>query len=212
MDTTILLSAVVGGLVGSLVTIVLTKVTSIVVQGREHKLSLQSSFFERKITAAENAMSQWHATASLLSGIVSLYERMTSKEREFEYELFRVTNDALISQWQEISQTAHDVANTVILYFDTDDNSFINAEVIRNLLDRLSSIRSLDISLKFALDMFEKFKGTRKEEAAWNEVERIMEEYRSNLIDITAIFGQVQTEMIDFLRAVRKEVRRYEPR
>ena len=210
MDHTIFMSALLGGLIGSLITIIAAKVTAIALKGRDHRLSLQKAFFEKKLHAAECALAQWHATASLLSGLVSLYERVTSKERELEFELFRVTNDALVTQWQGISQTAHDMANTVLLYFDAGDSPFINSDGIKKLLDRLSSIRSLDISLKFALDMYDKVRGTRKEEVAWEGVERIMEEYQSNLKDISAIFGEAQQEMVGFLSKIRKEMRKYE--
>ena len=210
MDQTILMSALLGGLLGSLITIIAARLTAFALRRQEHTMSLQRAFFEKKLQAAEHALAQWHATTSLLSGLVLLYERITSKERELEYELFRVTNDALVTQWKNISQSTHDVANVVLLYFDTDDSSFINSDVIKNLLSRLSSIRSLDISLKFALDMYEKVRGSRQEDAVWGEAERIMEEYRSNLKDISAIFGQAQQEMVDFLGKIRKEMRKYE--
>jgi len=209
MDS-VMVSAVMGGAVGSLITIITAKLTGIVLKEREHKRGLQRAFFERKLSAAEHAMAQWHATASLLTGIITLYEQITGKERELEYELFRVTNDAFVSQWQKISQTAHEAANTLLVYFDTEESAFINADGIKKLLDRLSSIRSLDISLKFALDMFDKCKGTRKEGEAWEQVKRIMDQYHSNLKDISAIFGQAQKEMVDFLSTVRKDMRRYE--
>lgn len=212
MDAVLPLEALIGGLVGSLLTIVVSRLFTVMQKSRDHRFALERSFFERKLQAGENAMSQWHATASLLNGIMALYERITIRERELEYELFRVTNDSLITQWQKVSQTVHDLANTIVLYFDTDENTYITGDQFKKLLERLASIRSLDVSLKFALDLYDKFKGSRQEEIAWNEVKRIIEEYQSNLVEITYLFNEAQKEMVDVLQKMRKEVKKFEPR
>ncbi|HNR14252.1 MAG TPA: hypothetical protein PLG17_12540 [Thermodesulfobacteriota bacterium] len=212
METTIALESLFGALAGSLITIILTRAFSILQRKSEQKLVLERLFFERKLQAAEHAMSQWHASAALLQGIVALYERITTKEREVEFQLFRVTSDALTSQWLKISQAANDLANTVVVYFDPEESAFINAEVFKKLLDLLASIRSLDVSLKFALDLYEKYRGTRQEDSAWEEVQRITKDYQATVIEIASIFSDSQKEMVSFLQRIRREVRKYESR
>ncbi len=200
----------IGGLVGSLLTIIVVKALDIAEKRREHRFSLQKSYFQKKLQAAETALAKWDSTASALSGLVALYERVVAKEKELEYELFRMTNESFIAQLKEIAQASNEIANIVLLYFDTDDTATLNSEAFKKFLDRLASIKSLDIPMRFALDFYEKFRGTHHEDEAWGEVERIMKEYQSCLKDLSLSLNEAHREMVDLIGRTRKAMKKYE--
>ena len=199
-----------GALGGALLTIIVVKVLDMGQKRREHRFALQKSYFQKKLRAAETALAKWDSTASALSGLVALYERVVTKEKELEYELFRMTNESFIAQLREIAQASHEIANIVLLYFDTEDTATLNSEAFKKFLDRLSSITSLDIPMRFALDFYEKFRGTHHEEEAWREVERIMKEYQFCLKDLSALLNEAHREMIDLIGRTRKAMKQYE--
>ena len=147
-----------GGFIGSVITVIIMKILDMVQKGKERKFSLQKSYFEKKLQAAEDVLAKWHSKAPALSSLIALYERISTKEKELEYELFRMTNASFILQLKEIAQNSNEIANLVLLYFDTGDSTYLNSEMFKKLLDRLSSIKALDISMKFALDYFRGFR------------------------------------------------------
>jgi hypothetical protein len=51
-------------------------------KGRERRFSLQKSYFEKKLQAAETALTKWDYTVSTLSSLIGLYERISTKEKE----------------------------------------------------------------------------------------------------------------------------------
>jgi len=200
----------IGGLVGSLLTIIIVKALDLAQKRREHRFSLQKSYFQKKLQAAETALAKWDSTASALSGLITLYERVVAKEKELEYELFRMTNESFIAQLKDIAQASNEIANIVLLYFDTGETATLNSEAFKKFLDRLSSIRSLDIPMRFALDFYEKFRGSRHEDEAWREVERIVKEYQACLNDLSSLLNEAHREMIDLIGRTRKAMKRYE--
>jgi len=199
-----------GGLIGSIITIVIIKALDMIQKGREHRFSLQKSYFEKKLQAAETVLTKWDHTVSILSSLIGLYERISTKEKELEYELFRMTNESFTSNLQQIAKASNEVSNIILLYFPTEGSAYLNSEAFKRFLDRLSSIKALDISLKFALDFYDKFRGTKHEEDAWSEVERIIKEYQSNLNDLSSILNEAHKEMMNLMEKIREEMKKYE--
>jgi hypothetical protein len=64
--------------------------------------------------------------------------------------------------------------------------------------------------MKFALDFYEKFRGTHHEDEAWSEVERIMKEYQSCLQDLSSVLNEAHREMVDLIGKTRKGMKKYE--
>ena len=124
--------------------------------------------------------------------------------------LAELLTQSFIAQLKEIAQASNEIANIVLLYFDTEDTATLNSEAFKKFLDRLSSIKSLDIPMKFALDFYEKFKDTHHEDEAWGEVERIMKEYQSCLQDLSSLLNDAHREMVDLIVKTRKAMKKYE--
>jgi len=200
----------IGGLVGSLLTIIAVKALDVAQKRREHRFALQKSYFQKKLQAAETALAKWDSTASALSGLIALYERIVTKEKELEYDLFRMSSEAFSAQLKDIAQASNEIANIVLLYFDTDDTATLNSEAFKKFLDRLSSIKSLDIPMRFALDFYEKFRGSSHEDEAWREVERIVKEYQACLKDLSSLLNGAHREMVDLIGRTRKAMKKYE--
>jgi hypothetical protein len=206
-----LIEVILGSLTGSILTIIVTKTLDMVQKGKEYKYSLQKSFFEKKLQAAEAAVAQWYCIASSLGALASLYERMSSKEKELELEVFRVMNDAFSTQLQQITQASSQIAHSILLYFDVDDSTFWNYEPLKKYLDCLSSLMASGASLKVMLEVYDLSKGTQYEEMARNEVSGILEQCKPHFKDLSNILDQMREEILALLRKVRIEMKKYEP-
>jgi hypothetical protein len=201
---------ILGGLIGSILTIIVAKVLDMVQKGKEHRYSLQKSFFEKKLYAAETAVAQWYSVASSLGALATLYERMSSAEKEFDLEVFRVMNDAFASQLQQLSQASSKIANPILLYFEIDDPTFWNYEPLKRFFDCLSSLMASGASLRVMLEVYNLSKGTKYEELAWNEVRGILDQCKPHFKDLSKVLDQAREEMLILLRKVRMEMKKYE--
>lgn len=201
---------ILAGLIGSIVTVIVTKVLDMIQKQKEYKYSLYKYFFERKIQAAEAAVSKWYSTASSLGSLSILYEQMSSGERELDYEIFMMMNDAFSSQLEQISKASSEISNTIFLYFDIEDTTFWDYEPFRKFLGCLSSIKSLDIPMKVALNFYDKYKETERKEFAWSEVERISKQYKPHFEELSSILDKAQREIVNLLRKVRLEMKKYD--
>jgi hypothetical protein len=202
--------AILGGLIGSVLTIIVTKVLDMIQKGKEHVYSLQKSFFDKKLCAAETAVAQWYTLSSSLGALATLYERMSRAEKEFDIEVFRVMNDAFSSQLQQLSQASSQIANPILLYFDVDDPTFWNYEPLKKYFDTLSSLLASGASLKVMLEIYNLSKGTGYEELAWKEVRVILDQCKPHFKDLSNVLNQAREEMITLLRKIRLEMKRYE--
>jgi hypothetical protein len=205
------IDAVLGGLVGSILTVIVTKVFDLVQTGREHRYALQKSFFEKKLKAAEAAAAQWYSLGSSLGGLAALYERMSSKEKELELEVFRVMNQSLWARLKEISQASNEIANSVLLYFDIDESGFWDYEPLKKFIDSVSSLQALDASYTVMSEVYNRSIGTKYEELAFKEVKRILDEFKPHFKDLSTVLEQGLKEMTILLKKLRTEMREFEP-
>jgi hypothetical protein len=71
------MEAIMGGLVGSIFTVIITKILEIIQKSKEHKYSLQKTFFEKKLQSAEAAVAQWYLAASSCFTPAKLFEYLS---------------------------------------------------------------------------------------------------------------------------------------
>ena len=79
--TLIHFDAILGGLIGSIITVVIGKVLDLIQQSKQHKYSIQKTFFTKKLEVADAAVSQWYLSANLLGSIARLYEQAPVLEK-----------------------------------------------------------------------------------------------------------------------------------
>lgn len=199
-----------GGLIGSIATVIVTKILDMIQRGKEHKYSLQKSFFEKKLQAAAAAVAEWYSTAYSLGGLAALYEQMSTQERELQYEVFKSISDPLSSKLQQISEASNQIANSVFLYFDIEDSTFWDYEPFKMIVDCLSQISAVDMNMKVALDFYDKVKGTEHEDLAWRDVQTVGEQYRSHFKELSDLLAKGHKEMVSLLRKIRMEMKKYE--
>jgi hypothetical protein len=205
------IEAILGGLIGSILTIIVTKALDMVQKGKEHEYSLQKSFFEKKLQAAEAAVAQWYSIASSVGALAALYERMSTTEKEFELEVFKVMHDAFATQLQQISQASSQIGNSILLYFDVDDATLWNYEPLKRYFNSLSSLMASGASLRVMLEVYSLSKGTKYEEVAWNKVRGILEQCQPHFRDLSKVLDQAREEILSLLRKLRMEMKKYEP-
>ena len=87
--------AIIGGLIGSVLTVIISKILDIMQQSREHRYSIQKTFFTKKLEVAEAAVSQWYVSSNVLGSIARLYEQAPVLEKGIERDVFNIMNNSL---------------------------------------------------------------------------------------------------------------------
>ena len=133
---------IIAAILGSLFTIFLNRAFDLFQTKKEQKYKLQTSFFEQKLKAAEAAVTQWSNVATAYTSLSILYQRMKVNE-EFNPNLFDYLNEKFDNQMQEAIKSSEMIANSILLYFDIEDELIYADKPIENLLESLSKIVNL---------------------------------------------------------------------
>lgn len=205
------IDGVLGGLVGSILTVIATKVFDLIREGRQHRYALERSFFEKKLRAAEAAVAQWYLLASSLGALAALYEKMSSSEKELSFEIFKGMHDQFSSQLRRVSEATTEIPQAIPLFFDIEDPTASDYELFRRFLDCLSNVQALDLSLAVTLKVYDVSKGTEYEQTAWAEVKKIDQQYKHCFKELSDVVNEMQKQTVKFLAKIRMEMKKYEP-
>src|SRR4051812_16606764 len=111
--------AILGGLIGSTTTLILTKILDIFADGNKKKIDMQKAFFERKMIAAEGMMSINYSMASAITGLGNLYSIVKEdRDENINWNFFSELNNKLNKQITELEAFSRTASNTFPLYFD----------------------------------------------------------------------------------------------
>src|SRR5690625_7256892 len=128
-----------GGLIGSVLTVVIGKSLEILQKSKEHKYELEKQFFVKKLSAAEAAVMQYSLLSDALSQLIILYSRYAAYETDVGKQL----NENLLKQINEkialSNNASFNIANALGLYFDL-DYYFSNTHILSNFYDTLNSL------------------------------------------------------------------------
>ena len=201
------INVVLAGLIGSILTVVATKILEIIQENRRHKYSLRKIFFEKKIRAIEAAVADWYSFASTFGCLKVLYEQVSDERQEFAPEVFKYINDNLSNQIQRISQSSNKRSNTISLYLDIKD---WDPEIFKEFIRWWSSGAIYSTRINAAMDYYKSVKGTENEDSARQEIFRINAEYDDFFKDISSIFDKTYKDLMKFLNKARQEMIKYE--
>ncbi len=203
------MNAILAGLIGSIITVFITKILDLIHKSKEHKYSLQKSFFARKLKAAEAAVSQWYVTAGAIGALAKLYENAPILEEGVEPEVFEVMNSTFSAQLKKVLELSDDLAHSFLLYFDVDE-SFWENKSIKTYFTKLSSVAALAKSLSVLYALQPKVQRTQDEALVKNKIKELDNQIRSDLKELSSIMENARENIIKLLSQVRNEMKKYE--
>lgn len=203
------MNVILAGLIGSIITVFITKIIDLIQKSKEHKYSLQKAFFERKLKSAEAAVSQWYVTAGAIGALAKLYENAPILEEGLEPEVFEAMNTTFSTQLKKVQELSDNLAHSFVLYFDVDE-SFWEDESMKNYFTKLSSVTALAKSLNLLYELQPKIEGTKYEGFVKNKIKELNHQIRPDLKELSSIMEDARVNIIKLLRKVRNEMKKYE--
>ena len=203
------MNALLAGLIGSILTVFITKVFEIIQKSREHKYSLQKAFFTKKLESAEAAVSQWYITASAIGALAKLYEKAPILDEGLEPQVFELMNATFAAKLNKVEELSNQVAHSFLLYFDVDE-SFWENESIQIYYSKLSSVKTLASSLNILYEFEAKKKGEESRAFFKQKIEELTDQIRPELSALSSVMEEFRVSTIKLLKEVRNEMKKYE--
>ena len=200
---------VLGGLIGSILTVVISKSLEILQKSKEHKYDLQKQFFVKKLSAAEATVMQYSLMSDSISQLIVLYSRYEQNETEIGSQL----NDNLLNQIEERIALANNaslsLANAISLYFDL-TSDFSKNKIISAFYDSLNSLAPYSENVEKTFEQYQRFKGTEHEQKA-HEIYLQSEKYMAyGMSKISTEYQKFDYEIQKQIIQIRNEMKKFE--
>lgn len=206
-----MLDALLGGLVGSILTVVARELLEILRDSKLHSYSLQKYYFEKKLKSAEAASSVWLKSTRTFAGLEGLYEQLSLDDNEkIDEEVFQMIHESFSQQLNTLYKETDEIANSIFLYFDIDDKEFFDNEPLAKLIEKLSKIKSLNDKLDRLFDLEEKF-GAQESTTFKNEIIDTKIEIREEFSKLGKILKATKQSTLKLLKRARSEMKKFEP-
>ncbi|MFP4370588.1 MAG: hypothetical protein ACLFQ4_00005 [Halanaerobium sp.] len=194
-----------GGLIGSIITIIATKIFDMIKMNFEHKNNLKRIYFEKKINAAELAVAKFYSISSNIKGMSTLFEIASENNLEFlDSQIFQHSFKNLSEEISKLDDVTNSLTNSIFLYIDIDDNSAKKLKELINLFAKLKSLREMIfINNK---DLLEKGELSTEEKQRLN---KYLENYKLTLNKIINTFDDIQNQFDLMLKNIRSEYEDY---
>lgn len=204
------MTALLAGLLGSIITVVITKVLDIFERDHEHKNNLRKIIFERKINAAESAAISLVKVGSNIGALSVLYKTLSEEKGKFNAEMFSNINHLFCKKIGDISNTTSDIASTINIFFDLPFELVSQNDHIRRVLVGLSEIQNIDSLIVNAIDYHSTKIGTPEEEPAWDRVAFLIQKLLEKFEMISADYIKIESELQKTVKELRKQIKKYE--
>lgn len=202
-------TGILGGLIGSILTVVVTKFLDIFQKSKEHKYTLQRSFFEKKLLAAEATITQYTILSNALTNLAVLYERIDYEYNEAEEQLQDTLHQQAMQQLEVANNASFIVANSVMLYFDLDSH-FNQNQIIKDFYNLLSSIQTLTETRDNTLKHYESVIGTDFEEAAYQLFNESDQRLNNLMHSISSSYNAFNNQLINVIEQIRNEMKKFD--
>ena len=187
---------VAGGLIGSVVTMMIGKILDLFQKSREHKYSIQKEFFNKKLSSAEVLDSSLQKMTSLYSPLAISLQKMTDFAATEHMEIYSDFFQKHLAKIQKIAEDIDGLSYSAALYFDMEA---IEKSAVTCFEAVMNSVLMLALAAQKVPSANEADKEILKK-----EVIKIFEEMSSAIKSLKATTNEL-------LSQIRIEMRKYEP-
>ena len=204
------LIGILGGLFGSILTVIVTKYLEIQQKKLEYKAALKKEFFLKKITALEKATGQWYLLISAMGSLSSLFKLLPEDtiifDENVEASLIKSIND----QIDKVSGASYEIANSIFLYFDINDDNLWDFEPLDQILRLYGEIGYLKTQMDLLYNYHIQYRGTHLEKEIEIGMEKVENDTKKKILEISSLFDSIKQSYTSHIKAMRNEMKKYE--
>jgi hypothetical protein len=203
------LIGILGGLIGSILTVVITKVLELVQKKNEFNYDLKKQFFTKKLIAAEATIMQYSHLSEALNQLIILFSRY----KESDSKVGKNLNDNLFNQLDQkialANSSALALSSSITLYFDLTSNYSTN-EILTSFYDNLNMLAPYVENVDITHEQYLRFIGTENEKEAYEiylNAEGFLDQAMKNVAEGYKIFD---VELRNQINQIRIEMKKYD--
>lgn len=196
--------------IGSIITIIITKILEIFQRYREHRYYLREKYFERKLSAAEKAVAMWFNMSTSFTAISALYEKFDAFTENAGGKTFEALNNELFSKLAKFQETADNLTNAVYLYFDIESDTSQAKQPLKNMYEGVGILQGLAISAKHFLELKQNSNDEFTQRYVNGKAEELLKETRKQIGRLSEIFSEAQMDVTLGIKTLRKKMKKYD--
>ncbi len=200
------------GLISSLLTVVIQKLLEILQNNKEHKNQLRKTYFEKKIIAGELAVSQFTILRSALINLSTFYKNIINMSSNVGNDVIQNMVLQFNTQLQNAQSATFQLANSIYLYFDLDDEDLFKEESSSRVIVKLEEIGQNLESYNRLLAAYDRATTSETLKALNDETDKIekqMEVALNEISELTNKSGETYKKMV---AQIRSEMKKFEPK
>ena len=195
----------------AIVTIAVTKLLELWQQSRDHTHQLKKAFFEKKLAAAEHAVSMWYSMSSSYSALSALYEKIPELQGKATGALLESINNSYFAQLNKLTESSSQFANAVYLYFDFESDTAKAKEPLKTVFDAVAELQDLALSLDVLKQIKKESVGDSiAQEFVEAETAKLRSKAIEHLSRIRSVFDAVQQDLHLMLKTLRTQMKQFE--
>lgn len=197
-------------LLGSVITIVIKKLFEIYQTSKENKFTLRKIYFEKKIIAAEEAITDLYNELNGISKFMRVYNKIANSKIE-DFPFIYKEMEYLNEETKKAIDATDKIAHRMYLYFDFDEYIEKEDSNLDALLDLSTELRTAEFEMEMILKVakdFEKHQGA--EEVVLNKIKEKFEEYIPKLKELVKLGRRAQKDARNQLKQIKAEMKKYD--
>lgn len=202
-------TGILGGLIGSTLTVIISKLLELFQKSKEHKFTLQKIFFEKKLLAAEATITQYTILSNAFTSLIILHEKLISDNLQTEDS---VKNTLLkeILRLQEVSMnSSFIITNSINLYFDFNNNQLANNDIF-NFYNVLGSSQ---INITYVNECYNNYEVEEDEKSRELKFQSYLianDELKSKLQQLSFAYYSFNNHLKAIIKEIREEMKKYD--
>jgi hypothetical protein len=196
-------------LVGSIGTIVITKLFEIFQSSRANKFELKKIYFERKISAAEEAIEYLQKEIDNTESIIRVYEKIPQSDisllPRLTKEINNITEDAI-----EKEKTSKRISDSMYLYFDFEDYNINSHSNHINLLELSLAIYNIDFDMEIRAKILQESQDPAMRDIIYDDIKKRFPEYFPKLEELVKLGRKAVEEAKNQQKKIISEMKKYD--
>jgi hypothetical protein len=202
--------ALLAGLLGSILTVLITKVFDIFQKKFEFKSDLKREFFNRKINSLEKASIQYSILTSALGNLSNFFQVIKNKDTYYDVSVYQPILNSIDVQMKKVSEATYDLANALFIYIDVDQEEFWDFQSIEEILQTIGHIGHHQLQMQIWTDLLEKNRDSQKERFIKSKINEIENEFEKSIEKLSEQLKECNKKFFKLQKKIRGELKQYE--
>lgn len=202
--------AVLSGLLGSILTVVITKLIELKQKKFEFESDLKREYFKRKLDSIEKASIQFTLLANHLVQLKHFYNAMIRKDNYFDENSQNKMFEALDSSLAKTSSSSMDIANAIYIYLDISHDEINDYKMMQTYLNDIGEMGAIFLDMKIWMEYEDEAKTEEKKVFCEKQLDEIQNKLREKVENVSDSTDKLNEKFWKLQKKMRIELKKYD--